>query len=247
MSEYFFVIDYVEAFFWTVAYAFIALVGIVNKDDQRLAMPAFSLFANFAWEVASVLEMQPPYFDQGGSLRIAWFVFDIFILIAVYRKNKELPNFKNKVLQWGIPWIVLAFVFYTGFQTHDLFMPISSFVIDIEMAILFWCRRKKLDPSLRLYIGITKLLGDVLAGVFCGNIHYSIIVMAFGSFVFNVLYIIYAVKEIKENPDVNDTFKNNARLLIEKIKNRHVKQIKHSNKKKLKKNKKRVKTHRKKS
>ena len=244
MSEYFFLIDYIEAFIWAVAYMLIAMVGFSNKDDQRLAIPKFSLLANFAWEVASIFEFEGSYRNHGSFGRFLWLVFDILIVISVYIKYKNSPDFRKKSILWGTSWLALTLVFYFGFKTHELFMPFSAFAIDIEMAILFYVQRKKLDPSLRLHIGLTKLVGDVLAGLYCSiAINPYIAIIATGSFIFNVLYVIYAVKELKSNPEVNDNFKNNFKLFIKNLNRRPKKDIQHQ-KNRQKKNNRKTKTHR---
>lgn len=246
MNEYFFLVDYIEASVWAVAYMLIALVGLVNRNDCRLAIPKISLLANFAWEVASIFELKGSYLNHGSFGRFCWLIFDIFIVIAVYLKYKNSSDFKKKAVIWGTSWLALTLAFYIGFTSHELFMPFSAFAIDIEMAILFYVQRKKLDPSLRIQIAVTKLIGDVLAGLYCSlAIHYAIAVIALASFVFNVLYLIFALKEKKENPTVNDEFKNNLAVISETLRNRNAKDIKHSNKRKNKKNKKSTKTHRK--
>lgn len=245
MSEYFFIVDYVEAFFWTVTYMFIAFVGLVNKDDRRLAMPKVAVLTNFAWEVASIIDMNGTYFAQGSFIRASWLIFDILILLAVFRKNKGLPDFRRNALRWIIPWLAVTVFFTVGFRTHDLFMPISAFIIDIEMAILFWFQRKSFDPSLRLFIAISKLFGDILAGVYCSVIHPSIIVMAVCAACFNIMYLIFAVKELKANPGLNDNFRNNLKEIVEKIKSRRLKKKKQQGRRKYKKKTKNKKTHRK--
>lgn len=245
MFEYFYIVDYIEATIWTVAYMLIALVGLFNKDDQRLAIPKISLLANLAWEVASLFELGGSYNNHGSYGRFMWLVFDILILLAVYLKNKSLPDFNKKAIRWSIAWLVLTVAFYIGFNTHELFMPFSAFAIDIEMAVLFFVQRKKLDPSLRVYIALTKLVGDILAGLYCSvAIHYGIAVIAVGSLIFNVLYLIYAVKELKDNPEINDKFKINAHLFLKSLKSRRAKEIKHHNKTKYSKKKRTAKTHR---
>ncbi len=245
MSEYFFIIDYIEAFFWAVAYMLIALVGLVNKDDQRLAIPQISLLANFAWEVASIFEFEGSYLNHGSFGRFSWLIFDILIVISVYLKYKNTPDFKKKTILWGVSWFALTLVFCVGFNCHDLFMPFSAFAIDIEMAVLFFAQRKKLDPGLRVYIASMKLIGDVLAGLYCSvAIHYGIAVIAAGSLIFNVLYLIYAVKELKDNPQIKGEFKKNAHIFFKSLKRRRAKEIKHHNKTKYSKKKRTAKTHR---
>ena len=244
MTEYFYLVDYIEAFIWAIAYMLIALVGLVNKNDQRLAIPKFSLLANFAWEVASIFELEGSYSNHGSFGRFLWLIFDIAIVIAVYIKYKNSTDFKKKAIIWGTSWFALTLMFYFGFKCHELFMPFSAFAIDIEMAILFYIQRKKLDPSLRLQIGLTKLAGDVLAGLYCSiSINPYIAIITLGSFIFNVMYVIYAAKELKLNSCINDNFKNNFHLLIKNLSKRKAKDIKHQ-KIKHKKNKRKLKTHR---
>ena len=245
MAEYFYIIDYIEAFFWTITYILIALVGFVNKNDRRLAMPKISLFVNFAWEVASVLVIRGSYLDQGGIIRLAWLIFDVVILVTVFLKNKSLPDFKEKLLRISVPWIVLTVFFAIGFENSELFMPISAFIIDAGMEVCFWMYRRRIDPSLRLYIGISKILGDFLAGMYYGRYHISVVILAVVAFIFDVLYIVYAINEKRNNRDINSAFKANFQLLLENLKIRRSKQIEHHNARKYKK-KKVKKTHRKK-
>ena len=209
MFKYFFLIDYIEAFFWTVTYMFIALVGFINKDDSRLAMPKISLFTNFAWEVASIIVLNDAFFSQGGYIRFAWFLFDVLILLTVLKKKYALKDLKIRSIFFFFSWFALMVFFVEGFKFGKLFMPISAFIIDAGMEVCFWFQRKKLDPSLRLVIGVSKILGDFFAGIYYGYYDYLIIPLAIVAFVFDVLYIIFAVKELKENPEINKTFKYN--------------------------------------
>ncbi len=245
MAEYFYVIDYIEASLWTVTYMLIAFVGLINKNDSRLAMPGLALLTNFAWEVASIFEIEGRFSYQAGYIRLAWFVFDVFILIAAYKKNYKLPNFKRKFICWFIPWLLLTVIFTIGFKSGELFMPVSAWVIDVEMAFMFWIHRKKFDPSLRIYIGLAKLFGDIFAGIYCSPIHYSIVILAIISFVLNVMYVAYAAKELKTNPDINSNLNNNWQCFIKDLRKRE-KESKNLNRRRVYKKKKKVKkTHRK--
>lgn len=217
MSEYFYVIDYIEASLWSVAYILIAIVGFVNRNNPRLAMPKVALFANFAWEVASIFELKGAFFSQGGFGRVIWLVTDIFILLAVFSKRRTIDNFRKQVLVWFLPWIGLTVIFALGFEFVDGFITVSSFVIDIEMAIMFWVQRKKFDPSLRIFIALTKLLGDILAAVYCTPLHSSVPFFGAVSLIFNILYFTYAINEYKKNPNINQEFYSNYKLLIKTL------------------------------
>lgn len=123
-------------------------------------------------------------------------------------------------------------------------MPVSAWVIDVEMAFMFWIHRKKFDPSLRIYIGLAKLFGDIFAGIYCSPIHYSIVILAIISFVLNVMYVAYAVKELKANPSINDNFKSNWQSFVKGLRKRE-KKSQNLNRRVYKKKKKVKKTHRK--
>ena len=240
--------DYTEAFFWTLTYIIIALTGIINTEEKRISIPIPSLWINLSWESASVIHSFNKgfnIFDQGHFIRFSWFFFDLFILYVFLKKNK----FSKKNLFFAgylsIFFTLTPFFFY-AFNYIEFGMPITAFIIDALMEVFFWCHRKKLDPSNRLLISITKILGDLFAGIFYGPVHPTVIVLASIAFFFDVLYIIYALKERKGNPEIQIQFNEHNRIFTKRIKVFLMGEKKYQNKRSYKKKQKNKKTHRKK-
>ena len=116
------------------------------------------------------------------------------------------------------------------------------------MAIIFLIQRKKIDSGNRVLIGVFKFLGDAFVWVYFASFHPSISVLAAITFICNIVYIVYAVKEAKAQPEIQEEFKGNlksayaeVKRVIAKINKRRKPDIVHGKKKKKKKTKK---THR---
>lgn len=239
--------DYIGGFFWSVTYLLIAYTAFVNKKDYRLSIPITTLIINFSWETASVIlsfatDASP---SRMNFIRFSWFIFDIFILSALFYKDYD--NKKSRLTKSTILWTVITIFFVWLFFTTDKGMLISSFAIDIHMAFMFFYFRKRLDPSLRTHIAATKLIGDICACISYGVFHIAVPIMAFGSFVFNTLYFLYAIKEKQNCPNIDKNFRQNEIICCKQVKKLlfNKKKYNHFNKK-YKKKVKHKKTHRKK-
>lgn len=242
-------IDYTEAFFWTLTYIIIALTGIINKNEKRICIPLPTLWINFSWEAASVIYSFEGGFHlsaQGDFIRFSWFFFDLFILFCFFQKNKFSKSNLLALIGYLSIFVVLAPLFFYSFIYHELGMPITAFIIDALMEIFFWFHRKKLDPSNRLLIGITKILGDLFAGIYYGPVHPVVVVLACVAFCFDVLYIIFAIKERKLDPKIDAQFIESKKALVKKVKIFLMGEKQHQKKRNYKKKQKNKKTHRKK-
>ena len=212
--------DYTEAFFWTLTYIVIAFTGFINKDDKRICIPIVTLWINFSWETASIIysvNQGFDIFDQGHFIRFSWFFFDLFILYIFFKKSDFSKKIPCLVLYFSL-FFILTPTFFYSFNNIEFGMPITAFIIDALMEIFFWFGRKKLDPSNRLQVGICKILGDLFAGIFFGPVHTVVVILACTAFFFDVLYIIFAIKEKQLQPNLNDNFKQNYNEFIKKFK-----------------------------
>ena len=242
-------IDYIEAFFWTLTYIIIAFTGFINKDEKRIAIPPLTLWINFSWETASIIYSVREgldVFSRAHSIRLSWFLFDIFILWFFLKKNNFFLRKMHVLLCYLSLFSVLTVFFFWSFGYSNYGMPITAFIIDALMEIFFWFYRRRLDPCNRLTIGITKILGDLFAGIYYGPTHPIVVILACVAFFFDVLYIIYAVRERQLNPDVDAKFIEIKDNIYKKIKVFLIGEKQYQRKRKYKKKKKSKKTHRKK-
>ena len=239
MLENIIVYDYIGWFFWTITYIVIIVSGIVNKKSYYVGIPVMPVLVNFSWEIASVI--LPTNF-----LRQVWFFFDIFIIALIFKKQNLKQN-KKRFFSYLFFLTVCTIIFYYIFKSNTLILPISSFFIDTVMAIIFLIQKKKIDATNRITISIMKFLGDFFVWIYYSQFHPSISVMAAITFICNIIYIIYAFKEKKVNPDVNKPFIQPARTLLKALDNQLFPNTNDSyTKRKYKKKVKTKKTHRKK-
>lgn len=74
-------------------------------------------------------------------------------------------------------------------------MLISVFVIDVIMAIAYVLEFNKMTPTLKIPIAITKLFGDLFAGLYYGISRPLIGVFAIIVLIFNFIYLVLSLKE----------------------------------------------------
>jgi hypothetical protein len=224
--------DFGSGFFWSLTYILIAYTSLINENDSRLSIPITTLAINFSWETASVIYsvLNNISFSNANFIRFAWFFLDVLIVIAFF--NKKHFNKKVCLLKFSLLYIVLCVLFIFIFITTETGMVISSFIIDIHMAFMFFVFRKHLDPSLRMQIATFKLIGDVSAGLSYSFLNTAIPILSSGSFILNLLYLIYAINEKKNYPEFYETYLNNKRIYYKRIKKVFINQqpYKHSKK-----------------
>lgn len=214
MPVWFSAIDYIEAFFWSVTYIIIIFTAFINKNDRRFPISTLTVMINFAWEIASVFYSNFDSFSRANFIRFSWFFFDIFIFLLLCFKVKNKLVKKKTFYRYLIVLFVLMPIFYYCFKNINYGMTISAFVIDAHMEFMFWKNRRRLDPSNRLRIGIAKILGDFFAGLYYSTIHISAAILGVVALIFDVLYIIYAIKEQRQQPEIAENFKNNLSQFI---------------------------------
>ena len=74
-------------------------------------------------------------------------------------------------------------------------MLISVFVIDVIMAIAYVIEFNRMSPILKIPIAITKLFGDLFAGLYYGIDRPIIGIMAIAVLILNFIYLIMSLKE----------------------------------------------------
>lgn len=244
-------IDYIEAIFWCFAYLTIIYTAFFNRNERRFPISATTIFINLAWETASIVLYVIDYgleinFNRASFIRYSWFILDIFIFILYYHKTKLSQNSKKTLYFYITFYLFLAIIFFLCFNHFEYGMPISAFIIDAHMEILYWKNRKELDPANRLTISIFKILGDFFAGMYYGRCHWFVFILAVVAFVFDVMYIVFAVKEKKSHPEIKEHFQKELSLFYKDIKNQLLPQNNNHPRRKYKKKNKNKKTHRKK-
>lgn len=250
-NSWFGAIDYIEAIFWSLVYLAIIFTTFFNKNEKRFPISSTTIFINLSWETASVISYICDYglyfgFTRSSFIRYSWLLLDILIVLLFNHKHRKNPKYKKYFCFYTLFYFCFVTLFFLCFEKLKYGMVISAFIIDAHMEILFWKNRKKLDPSNRLTIAILKILGDFFAGMYYGRSHIVVFILAVVAFVFDVMYIIYAVREQRKQPEIKEHFHNELINFYREIKNKLLPKKNYQNRRKYKKKKKNKKTHRKK-
>ena len=173
--------------FWTAAYMCIVYHAVRHrKEPAELYMPLISGCLNFAWEINAVI------LSQGYWGHILWLTLDAVILFFNLR---WLRGSGSRALYAAAVAITTGLLFALFRQPGPDWMLLSSFVIDVIMALEFLLRAKIISRRGKLLIAAAKMLGDI--GAFLGNRSAAAYVLPIGLvvLVLNMLYLSYCLEE----------------------------------------------------
>ena len=195
--------DILQIVFWSVTYILIIIASFQSRYIKKVSMPYIAGVLNFSWEFCALIG------SCGFWGHILWFGLDCIIVWFGFCYSRSL---KTRLLYF-ISISVMSFVLFFTFQIRNGQL-ISSFVIDLIMAICFVVKAKELSPKLKISIASTKLLGDVFAGIHYSNESFIVAVITVIVFVCNLFYLCYCLEEnhrksLKTN--VNKKNKHNKR------------------------------------
>lgn len=182
-------LDVVQILMWSVTYVLVIVSGIQNREEKKVAMPYFAGILNFAWEACALQQY------QGFWGHIFWLGLDMGI---VYFGFSYLPSLKCKALYAGAIYVAILALSYLFALPNG--MLISVFVIDLILALNYLTARKKLSDKQKLPIAVTKLLGDLFAGIYYAPKLPAVAVMTILVLICNLLYVYlcYQEKMMKE-------------------------------------------------
>lgn len=146
-------LNHLTIIFWTLAYVIIVLCGIQNRKTPLLYMPLLAGSLNFAWEV-NALFLSNVFYGH-----VLWAVLDIFIIIHNVRFLE-----KSKRIKYLLFIAVLTFAMYGIFRIPNIDgQKISSFLLDLIMAVEYVLYAKRIAPQGRISVGVLMFLGDLFA------------------------------------------------------------------------------------
>lgn len=171
-------LDNLQIIFWSVTYVLILISEGRSWQERKVAMPYIAGVLIFAWEACALQQ------SQGFWGHLLWLGLDFGIVCFGFI---YLPTAWKKTLYIGsiyVSVLILAYVFTLSEGTL-----LSSFVIDLIMAVVFLVDRKKLSQKCKLPIAVTKLIGDSFAGIFYAPQSVYVAYMAICVFCCNLIYI----------------------------------------------------------
>lgn len=176
--------------FWSLAYACMVIYSFIYRKEKKPFMPLIAGALNFGWKIHALI-------TSGGNWgHIAWLTLDCFILVY---NLYILGDFKKR-LSYAAAVAACIIGLYGAFSITSFDgMLISSFVIDIIMAVEYVCTIKHISPRGRTIIGVFRLIGDLFAWLV--NKGFSVIVFVIGAIVLliNLLYVAYCFELEKNN------------------------------------------------
>lgn len=179
--------DVLSVVFWSITYILIIVSGIMSKDERKMAIPYIAIVQNISWELCAVIRFNAFW------MHMAWFVLDFIIAIIGFwylsKKNRSIYLF----------FILFDYLMFTLLFDIPQGMMLSSFVIDLIMAISFLVERKKLSKKLNVPIAIAKLFGDLSAGLYYMQFNCLIVLITICVLVCNFAYMHFCIKEKEEN------------------------------------------------
>lgn len=174
--------------FWSLAYACMVIYSIIYRKEKKPFMPLIAGTLNFGWEIQA-------FITSGGYWgHIAWLTLDCFILVY---NLYILGSFKKRLSYAAV--VVASIVGLYGFFLSSVNgMLISSFVIDIIMAVEYMCSIIHISPRGRTIIGIFRLLGDLFAW-FANKESTVVFVIGAVVLLINLFYVAYCFELEKNN------------------------------------------------
>lgn len=175
--------------FWAFVYIFIAAYSYIYRKEKQMFMPLIAGMLNFSWEIHALIA------SNGYAGHIVWLVLDIFIIAY----NVWILTDCKKRLIYISATAVCILILYFVFSAESINgMLVSSFIIDVIMALEFVAVFKKISYRGKLLIGAFRFLGDLFAWL--ENMQQSKIVFAAGIIVLllNSYYLLCCVKEVKD-------------------------------------------------
>lgn len=189
--------DTAMALFWSLAYACMVVYSFIYRKEKKPFMPLIAGTLSFGWEVQA-------FITSGGYWgHIAWLTLDCFILVY---NLYILGSFKKRLSYAAV--VVASIVGFYGVFSITFFdgMLISSFVIDIIIAVQYMCSIIHISPRGRTIIGIFRLLGDLFAW-FANKEPTVVFVIGAVVLLINLLYVAYCFELEKEGAQAKATQK----------------------------------------
>ena len=202
----------IGASLWLVAYTFtIRNAWQRMKQNRTLDIPVTAVVLNFGCEISTSIFFVP---NMGNALVLAywlWMVFDIFIVIAMFRVGREqftMPQIRNNFSLILMLGLVISFIVQCTFiLQYDLPMaPLDSYVINLVMSILFINLFFAEGPSgYSKTVAWSKFLGTGIISVmfyskYPGNNFLTALYISCA--LFDILYICLLYKKEKNSPAV---------------------------------------------
>ena len=179
-------LDVITGILWSITYLLIVIYAFKYRNEKKIMMPLIPGSICIAWELNALIV------SQGFWVHVLWLLLDIFIFVFNIL-NISKPRNRILYIFMTLFWIAL-FAITFRINVIDI-MFISSFLLDLGIAIGYVVRARTISSHGKIPIAITKLLGDFCAWM-CYS-RYSGLIVGIGAavFLFNLYYIALCLEE----------------------------------------------------
>ncbi len=161
---------------WSATYMLIIISSFLSTKERKVSMPFIAGALNFSWELNALIR-------TWSWMHFLWTGLDIVILAFAF---VYIGALKKRLLYAAFLLLSLITLYFVFELDNGM---LASFVIDIEMAIMYVCRYRHLSRKLQIPIAATKLLGDLAAGIFYCKYSGFVIAAAVIVFLLNAFYL----------------------------------------------------------
>ena len=181
-------LDDLQVAFWSITYILIICAGFKSQKFTLVSMPYVAGVLNFGWETIAL------FCVSKGNVwgHIFWFGLDLVIVYISYKFLNSDNQRKIYIASIFAMTIILFFIFKI-----EGGMLYSVFAIDLIMAVCYLVWRKQMSPHFKIPVAITKLIGDLFAGIFYAKESKFVAIVAVAVFLCNVSYLIFCIVEYK--------------------------------------------------
>lgn len=158
---------------------------LLQFQKKRIYIPLQSVILNLSWEIISVLE------DSFYWMNLIWLISEAVIFLISYL---HIQKQKNRILFLFLSVALFHFIF--EINAGKL---VSSFVIDIIMAVSFLAERRRIAEPGRLPIAYTKWIGDLGALFHYAHLSIAVLIIGISVAIINFLYILWCTMNKKKN------------------------------------------------
>lgn len=179
------IFDTLQVVFWSLTYITIIVCGVKHPEEHKPMMPYIAGGLNLAWELNALLL----YHHYG---HIIWSGLDIMIFVLNLRNLKRHGKHRQYIY---ILYVIVAAATIYGMFKLPSGMLISSYTLDLIMAIEYVVCSKEISVHGKLPIAIFKWLGDLFAWLFYCKQSIFVGIIGAAVFLLNLFYLAYCMEE----------------------------------------------------
>lgn len=177
-------LDTIQVVLWSIVYLLIIINGIKYFDERKIMMPLLPGSLCLAWEMNALI------WNEGMWTHILWLALDVFVFIL---NVCNLRNVVKKVL-YCCATACFSIVLMLAFHTSEG-MLISSFIINLFIAIGYIVRAKEISSHGKIGIALFKWIGTCAAWIYYLPYSELVLIIGVGIFLIDLYYLSYCITE----------------------------------------------------